>query len=310
MKNIIFGMILVILSYTNSIAKEIELIIPNAPGSTTDILGKEIAAKYEEFTGKKVSLKYLPGGEGAVAAAHFQKAHDQTMMMATSSMIVYNPVIKKDLSYKDEDFKFYSWIGSLHCIYVTRTDTGITTIEDFVKKLPKSKKPFVAGYGPACDLNVDILNKSGKLSGSLETVKFKSGPDALLALLNGDVDMANINVQANLFQLVEEGKLLIVATSSPTELKLAGKNIPSISTALKVPYVMAGWGFVIKPNADPAFEKSLQVHLKPIMQSSRLQDAMQKVFGISGNVYGEKDTKEFIYSFRQKVRDNFKEISN
>lgn len=303
MKNIILGMILVILSYTTSISKEIELIVPNAPGSSSDILGKEIAAKYEELTGKKVFVRYLPGGEGAVAAAHFQKAHDHTMMLATSTMLVYNPVIKKDLSYKDEDFKFYSWIASAHCVYVTRTDTGIKTIENFVTKLPKSKKPFVGGYGPGCDLNVDIINKSGKSSGKLETVKFKSGPDTVLALLNGDVDVVNINIQSNLSQLMSEGRVHVIATTGPIDMTLADKKVPSISTGLKIPYVMSGWGFVIKPNSDPAFEKSLNLHLKTIMESSKLQDTVQKVFGVRGNVYGEKDTKAFVYDLRQKVRE-------
>lgn len=303
MKNIILGMILAILSYTTSISKEIELIIPQAPGSGSDILGKEIAAKYEEITGKKVFMRYLPGGEGAVGAAHFKKAHDHTMMLAGSTMLVYHPVMKKDLSYKDEDFKFYSWIASAYCVYVTRTDTGIKTIEDFVTKLPKSKKPFVGGYGPGCDLNVDIINKSGKSSGQLETVKFKSAPDTVLALLNGDVDVVNINIQSNLSQLVTEGKVHVIATTGPTEMTLADKKVPSISAVLKIPYLMSGWGLVIKPNADPALEKSLNLHLKPIMETSKLQDAVQKVFGVSGNVYGEKATKAFIYDLRKKFRE-------
>lgn len=310
MKNLLVSIILLVLFYSIAKSKEIDLIVPNSPGSTTDILGKDIAAKYEEITGKKITIKYLPGGEGAVAASHFQKAHNQTMMMATSAMIIYNPVLKKDLSYKDEDFKFYAWLGSLHCIYVTRTDTGIKTIEDFITKLPKSKKPFVAGYGPACDLNVDILNKSGKSSGPLEVVKYKSGPDTLLALLNGDVDVANINVQSSLFQLVDEGKLHIIATSSASELDVEGKKIISMSTALQIPYTMAGWVFVIKPNADPAFEKSLQDNLKKIMYSDKLQKSMKQVFGVNSDIYGEKDTLDFIKDFRKKVRDNFTDISN
>jgi tripartite-type tricarboxylate transporter receptor subunit TctC len=310
MKNLLASIILLVLFYNIAESKEIELIVPNALGSAADILGKDIAAKYEEITGKKVTIKYLPGGEGAVAASYFQRAHNQTMMIATSSMIIYNPVLKQNLSYKDEDFKFYAWLASLPCIYVTRTDTGIKTIEDFITKLPKSKKPFVAGYGPSCDLNVDILNKSGKSSGLLEVVKYKSGPDTLLALLNGDVDVANINIQANLFQLVNEGKLHIIATSSALELDVEGKKIISMSSALQIPYTISGNMLIIKPNADPAFEKSLQDNLKKIMYSDKLQKSMKQIFAVNSNIYGEKDTLDFIKDFRKKVRDNFTDTSN
>ena len=99
------------------------------------------------------------------------------------------------------------------------------SIEDFITKVPKSKKPFVAGYGPACDLNIHILNKSRKSSGPLEVVNYKSGPDALLALLNGDVDIAAVFVQSNLFQLVDEGILHIIATTSPVELNLENTTV-------------------------------------------------------------------------------------
>jgi tripartite-type tricarboxylate transporter receptor subunit TctC len=66
MKKIYFCMFLFFSNICNSVAKDIDVIIGNPPGSTTDIVAKILGDEYFKLTGDKFIINYAAGGGAAM----------------------------------------------------------------------------------------------------------------------------------------------------------------------------------------------------------------------------------------------------
>jgi tripartite-type tricarboxylate transporter receptor subunit TctC len=305
-KQIIIILVLAILVVHNVSAKDIDLIVPNTPGSQTDMLAKSFSTEYQKKTGEKVNLIYAPGGSGAVAAVLFQKSHNRTLLFGIASMIVYEPVLKENLPYADKDFKYVAWFAQNSAIYISNSNSGINSMDDVIHKLPISEKPFVGGYTKSFDLSVTMLNKSGKLKKPLEIVGHKGAPETVLSVLNGSIDVGLVAVTNSLFQLADEGRIKLLGNTSSDDLKMENYNIISVSKKYGIPQTMGGFSLIMKPDADKKFTEEFFTNSRVAINSQEFQDLMKKLLVISSGVHGEKETTEYIKQVRQIIKDTIK----
>lgn len=285
-------------------AKDIDVIIPNPAGSTTDMLAKALATSYHKITGDNLILHYAPGGDGAVAAVKFKNANRETLLLGITSLHVYNPVLKKDLPYQDSDFKHISFIGYTPALYISNPSSGIYTTEDLLNKLNNSDKPFIGGYAVSYNVSINILKNAGKFKENVEVVGHKGGPDVLLNVLNGSVPVGLIAVTSNLIDLAKEGKINIIGSTHHEDLDIQGIKIPSIEKALNLTQTTGGFIISMKPNADHKFAENIEKNIVKALQSTEVKESMEKYNIFAANIFGSKATEKRINDFRQTVKEN------
>src|SRR5678815_1253086 len=81
-------------------SKPVRLIISFTPGSSTDIVGRAVAAKLQEMWGQPVVAENRPGAGGTVGSEFVLRSDpDGYTLLANSSAHVANPGIYKDMRY-------------------------------------------------------------------------------------------------------------------------------------------------------------------------------------------------------------------
>src|ERR687896_670282 len=81
-------------------AKPVRLVIAFTPGSSTDIIGRAVAAKLQELWGQPVVAENRPGAGGTVGSEFVARSDPYGYtLLANSSAHVANPGIYKDMRY-------------------------------------------------------------------------------------------------------------------------------------------------------------------------------------------------------------------
>lgn len=303
MKKIISILLLVFLNISSiGYAKEINVIIPNPPGSTTDILAKIVGDEYLKLTGDKFVIDYQPAASGTVAAVKFINSNKNTVLLGNSSLHVYNPVLEKNLPYNDNDFSYVAFVGYTPAIYISSMQSQIKNIDDLFKKLNNSQKPYIGGYAAAYNLSVQILKDHNKLDKKIEIVSYKGAPDIVHNVLNNSVEVGLVGTTGSLFQLAKEKKLHIIGTTHHEDITRNGVTATSLSKATGVPQTTGGFLFSVKPSADKTFSKEFSENIKKILENPLVQEQMLNVNIFPANVVGEEHTKDRVKKFRESIK--------
>jgi tripartite-type tricarboxylate transporter receptor subunit TctC len=222
--------------------RSINMIVPYAPASGTDLGSKIMADKIAEFLGQPLISVYKPGGGGSLGAAFAAKAKPDgyTILAGSITPYVVSPVVKK-LDYTMDDFILLGIYSKNPFWLAVKTEARWKTLKDFVEEAKKSPgKLTVSTYGKlsAVDFVLELFKKQAGIN--VVDIPYKSSGEALTALLGGHCDAAFVSAAAG---LLESGSIRILAAAE--EKRLEGlPNIPTFKESgypivLDCPYSLA-----------------------------------------------------------------------
>jgi len=129
--------------------RSINMIVPYAPASGTDLGSKIMADKIAEFLGQPLISVYKPGGGGSLGAAFAAKAKPDgyTILAGSITPFVVAPVVKK-LDYTMDDFILLGIYSKNPFWIAVKSEARWKTLKDFVDEAKKSPgKLTVSTYG-------------------------------------------------------------------------------------------------------------------------------------------------------------------
>ena len=150
-------------------ARPIRIIVPFAPGGSTDILARFLAQRMQDAMKVSFVVENRPGAGGTVGADAAAKAaaDGYTLFMSNNASISLGPQINT-VSYKPmDDFTHLVLLGMLPNLLIVRTDHPAKTFQDFIAMA--RAKPGVLNYSSAG------VGSAGFLSGEL--LKQRAGID-------------------------------------------------------------------------------------------------------------------------------------
>src|SRR3954463_15860573 len=82
-------------------SKPIRVVIPFVAGGSSDIVGRAIGSKFQEFLGQPAVVENKPGANGAIAAEFVAKseADGHTILVGSIGVFAINAALFKDLRY-------------------------------------------------------------------------------------------------------------------------------------------------------------------------------------------------------------------
>lgn len=149
--------------------KPVRLIVPFAPGGSTDILARYFSQRLQDTMKISIVVENRPGAGGTIGADAAAKASPDgyTLFMSNNASISLGPQINP-VAYKPmDDFAHLVLLGMLPNLFIVRTDHPAKTMQEFIAMA--RAKPGVLNYSSAG------VGSAGFLSGEL--LKQRAGID-------------------------------------------------------------------------------------------------------------------------------------
>jgi len=224
--SLFFGLASTIAIADNYPSKPIKAIVPFAPGSTTDQIGRAFAAKMSESLGQPVVIENRPGANGLIGADFVAKspADGYTILFGTNSTNAALKSLVKNLPYnQDTAFTPIGYFGSAPLIVAVNNDVPVKSLNGFVSLAKANPGKMTFAYASTSQRFADI-----KMIG----VSYKSGPNAMTDLIGGQVNMFTSDFGVSLPQ-VQAGKIRGLAVTS-LKRSPAIPELPTVNEALGI----------------------------------------------------------------------------
>lgn len=214
--------------------RALRLVVPFAPGGSTDVLARIVGQKLSEAVGQPVIIDNRPAAGGTVGSDLVAKAapDGHTLLIGSIATMVIAKAMYAKLPYEPlQDFEHVNLWVTFPLALVVPASSPFKTTQEFIaaaRAKPGAMRFGAQGIGTSSHAFAELMNSMAKLK--IIVVPYKGGAPAMNGLLAGEVDYAMIAVSTALSQ-VASGKLraLGVTSARPTA---AMPNVPSIAAAL------------------------------------------------------------------------------
>jgi len=276
MKKII-GIIVSTIFCTTAIAANYNFIIPNPPGSTSDVVARAIAHEYTKNTGNTLIFDYAPGGDHIVAANRFLAVTQPTVSLGSTTMHVFNHVTKDSIPYKDSDFDHVGWIGWTPNVWYVRTASSYTLLSQVLDNMKKGQRINVGVDGVSTQANVMSIKRSRPDSASMEMIIYKGSPQVLADVLGGQVDIGVASLSSVIIEQAAAGNIRILATTNATPIVVAGQPIPVADRILDVEQFNGGFLLSVSSKFNTKENQNLKQDLHRAINSPAVKEALARV---------------------------------
>lgn len=246
----------------------IRLIVPNAPGGTSDILARLIATPLSRALGQSVVVENRTGAGGNIGADFVAKSRPDghTMLLLDISVLATNPALFPRLPFDTE--RDLAPVGMLlYAPYILAVSNALP-VQDaaglvaYAKANPGKLNAANAGTGTLTHLvSLSLANAWGT---EVTAVPYRGGAPALLALVSGEASMTMQGATQSQAYVVN-GQIRGIAVSGQHRLP-AVPNLPTFAE-LGWPEPDAGtWqGLLVQGGTPPALVARLEREIQAVL---------------------------------------------
>jgi tripartite-type tricarboxylate transporter receptor subunit TctC len=232
--------------------KAIRLVVPFAPGGSSEIVARATAVELSKLLGQSVFVDNKPGGAGNVAMGEVARADDQhTLILGHIGTLAVNPYIFAKLPYDPtKDFRPISLLSKVPSLYVVRPDLPAKDLREFIalaKAKPGSLNYGSAGNGSAGHLAFEYLKMASNTF--MLHVPYRGTGPQLTDLMGGRLDAAAVGAPA-VMQFIKSGKLRCIATGTAQRLAQL-PDVPTVAEQAYPGFEMTQWYGLLAPASLP-----------------------------------------------------------
>lgn len=200
-------------------SRAIQLVIPAASATTSDVLARFLSERMAKRLGQQVVVQNRPGAGGTIAAASIAKAPaDGYSIMMVNLQHSLNPLLYDNLPFETlKDFAGLLQFGDAPSLVVVHPNLGVKNMTEFIalaRQKPGTINYGSAGIGTTTHLGAAYL--AHRAGVEFLHVPYK-GPEVRADMMAGRIQLIVVPVPF-LLAAIKEGKLLALAVTSPTPL--------------------------------------------------------------------------------------------
>ena len=271
--------------------KPVKLVIPFAAGGATDVLGRLLAVSMQEKLGQSVVVENKPGAGTVLAASLVAKspADGYTLLLASNSTLVLNPVIRDKLSYHPiNSFTPIAMVADMQLLLVTGPSgpSSLAAVVAQAKADPNALNYGSFGTGSTVHFAAELLKSAAGIQ--MTHVPYNGSGPSLTALMGGQVSMSSDTIVASM-PLIKAGKIRPLAVFSSQRLK-ALPDVPTMGEAGYPNVELSSWFALMAPKDLPApvrqkLEKTLaDVLAQPEVRAKLVDVGLQPNWGSAAAV--------------------------
>jgi len=170
--------------------KPVTLIVPYAPGGTTDLLGRQLAAELAEIWGQPVVVENRSGAGSMIGTAYLAQSNpDGYTLLVNTPAHVTAPAVYDDLPFDPAtDVTSVAMLSYSPFLMVAGSSVKADTLEGLIDEA-KTGEMFIAtsGLGSSSHFAGELFaSESGQ---SIDIVHFNGGGEALSSLMGGHAEL-------------------------------------------------------------------------------------------------------------------------
>ncbi|MYN14281.1 tripartite tricarboxylate transporter substrate binding protein [Pusillimonas sp. TS35] len=232
--------------------KPITLIVPAAPGGTTDIAARIVGEKMAEDLGQNVVVENKAGAAGIIGSQALvrAKADGYTLIMGNIGPNAINYSLYKSLPYKKEDFKAITLVISVPNVLVVNKETPVNSVKELVQyvKSDAAHRTFgSSGKGQSPHMSAEMFMQRTGLTA--EHVPYKGAGPAVTGLLGNQYTFMIDNLPSSL-PSIKAGKFKALAVTSDHRVDEL-PNVPTMKEAGVDNMVVTAWFGLFAPAGTP-----------------------------------------------------------
>lgn len=276
---------------------DIRLVVPYAPGGTTDVLSRRVADLLQQELDANVVVENRPGAGSTVGTGRLARGGrdaDHTILMASPGHTI-GAAIYPDLSYDPvEDFVFLQNMIDIPNVMVVPADSPYESVIEFVEAAKDENMTFShSGVGSSIHMSGELFKTLTDTN--MTAVPFAGSGAALPALLGGDVDVSFENMPTVLSH-IRSGDLRALAVTSAER----SEYLPDVPTLAEIgeynldQFITTAWFGLIAHNSFPEEAQStMREALASVMEREEFLDFAEQLGAEPGQVSGE-EFRQFI----------------
>ncbi|MDS1137450.1 tripartite tricarboxylate transporter substrate binding protein [Nitratireductor indicus] len=251
--------------------KPVEMVVPYAPGGSTDVLARKFAQYAEKYLGKPMVVVNKPGAGGQLGftAISTAKADGYTIGWINSGIIT-NAITRPDVKFSVDTYDMVANLVTDPGVLSVTGDSGINTLEEFIAAA-KKEKLTVSHEGVGGDDFLAVLQLEQAAGIELNKVAFNGDAEAKAALLGGHINAIEGNVSEQVEMASEGGLKPLVVWSKKT-----AADMPDVPTGAALGYNIlsaASRGIAGPKGMEPeALEKLREVATKVANDPEFIED--------------------------------------
>lgn len=283
-------------------SRPVRMIVPYAPGGSTDNAGRPFAEKLSQALGQQFVIDNRGGASGVIGfeAAMKSPPDGYTLLVAPLAPIAIIPNARKVPYDAFKDFVPVARIADQIFGMAVSPALGVNTVADFIA-LAKSKPGTLnfgsAGLGTTTQFSAEIFEQVAGID--MVHVPYKSSADALTDLLAGNIQ---VFFEGVVFPHAKAGTLKLLAVTTPDR-HPGFPDVPTMRETLPN-YEMSNWFGIMAPAGTP--EEIVGKLNAALAQASKAPDLRERMLAVG--LSPRADTPAEMRADMKKQSDRFAKI--
>ena len=256
-------------------SQQIKIIVPFAPGGTTDVTGRVLADRLSTKWGTSVIVENVPGAGTNVGIDRVAKsAPDGTTIGIITPSMVTNPFLYSKMPYDPEkDIQPISLTVKIPNLLVVKNDLPVKNIAEFIAYLkanPGKLNYASSGAGSTIHLSGEIFKKA--TGTEMVHVGYRGSGPALNDLVAGQVDLMFGDIPT-VISLVRAGKLKGLGVTTASRYALA-PDFPAIAETVPGFDVFSFFGAAVRAGTPADIVKKIETDCVAVAKEPAVRDRL------------------------------------
>ena len=254
-------------------AKPVRLLVPFAPGGTTDVLARLVGQKLSEALGQQFLIENRPGAGGNIGTELAVKspADGYTLVMSFDGTMAINPSTYRKLPFDAQsDLAPVASVAQVPLLIVVHPGVGASSIAEFValtKASPGRINYSSAGHGSTGHLTGELFRGLPASRWSTSPTRAAAGGAGPARRADPDAGHRAAHVEGHL----KGGKLRALAFTSARRVPGA-PDVPTLAESGYAGFEVLSWYGILAPAGTPQeIVRTLNAQINRILQAPEVR---------------------------------------
>jgi tripartite-type tricarboxylate transporter receptor subunit TctC len=278
----------------------IKIVVPSAPGATTDALARMIADQFQKKWGQPVIVDNRAGAAGNIGAEYAVKANPDgyTLLFSYPAPLVVNKSLYGKLSFDPDAFVPVSLVGTAPLVLAVHPKVAANSVRELIalaKTNPNRLNYASQGSGTTGHLAAELFKSMAGIN--IVHVPYKSSAPAQTDLLSGQVDMMLVEL-SSVLQYISAGKLRALAVGSEKRNPFL-PEVPAMSEVLPGFVALTWFGMVAPPRTPSAIVNKLSA---AVVEAIQQPDVAKRLHGLTLDAIGSTPEEMALFMRQERER--------
>jgi tripartite-type tricarboxylate transporter receptor subunit TctC len=257
-------------------SRPVRLIVPQTPGSSTDIIARLVAQRLGERLGQTFVVDNRAGAGSLIGIELVARAvPDGYTLLVVASSITIHPVLHEKLSFDTiRDFAPITQVATYPSILVLNPNVparSVTELIQLARAKPGQLNVGSSGVGTGTHLSAELFRSMTGVKWTY--IQFRGGAPAITALLGGEVQLSFATMPLVLPH-ARSGRLRALGVTSSRR-SPAAPDLPTIAESGVPGYDHGAWNAMLAPAGTPrAIVQKLNQEVRAVLALADVRERL------------------------------------